>query len=61
MIQGDLRQKLKGQSNRERTECRIEVRLAAHRHEADAVNRVTVFGCIFARIGLQNRTASCVH
>jgi len=26
MIQGDLRQKPKGQSNRERTECRIEVR-----------------------------------
>jgi len=25
MIQGDLRQKPNGQSNRERTECRIEV------------------------------------
>jgi hypothetical protein len=31
MIQGDLRQKPKGQSNRERTECRIEVR-GAGRH-----------------------------
>jgi hypothetical protein len=28
MIQGDLRQKPKGQSNRERTECRIEARSA---------------------------------
>jgi hypothetical protein len=27
MIQGDLRQKPKGQSNRERTECRIEANI----------------------------------